>query len=255
MSNCHPQPLALTGSQYSSLFDSGLRAMSGHARALSLPVATHTFSSRSSVKSTFWSHGSHESDDELEPHSPLSGLSCHSAMTVTCSTASDHVLMVKGVPLIFGMSHNVSSDVSSTCSRRYSCLDSLTPSSRWSTDSEASSNEGSPPTSPIDLMDDSFLSLTASTQPSTRRCSVSSQGYAPLTKSRSPSRRESLFSLIERTHHDINDEHWMSEFEADPPLDVPLVTAAEMSPVDVSRWENDWRAFHAHWIQDPHLPE
>lgn len=112
MSHLHrPEALTgITGGHYSSLFDSGLRAMSAHSRTLSLPLAnahpTHPFSSRSPVKSTFWSY-SGESDEELEPGSPLSGLSYDSSSTVTRAPESEHVLMIKGVPLLFGMSRNL----------------------------------------------------------------------------------------------------------------------------------------------------
>lgn len=244
----------MTGAHYSSLFDSGLRAMSAHSRTLPLPLANalplHPFPSRSPVNSTFWSSGG-ESDEELEPRSPSSGLSCDSSSTVTGAPDSERVLMIKGVPLLFGMSRNLSSDVSSSLppSSRCSCLDPLALSSRWSsTDYDASSNTDSFPISPVDFEDDSFLSLTISTQPSTRRCSISSQNPTPYTKS--PSQRGSWYSLTERTHLDTNDDHWMCEFEADLPSDPSPKYPAEKSPVEAPRWENDWRAFHTHYIKE-----
>ncbi|KZP22606.1 hypothetical protein FIBSPDRAFT_890240 [Athelia psychrophila] len=244
----------MTGAHYSSLFDSGLRAMSAHSRTLPLPLANalplHPFPSRSPVNSTFWSSGG-ESDEELEPRSPSSGLSCDSSSTVTGAPDSERVLMIKGVPLLFGMSRNLSSDVSSSLppSSRCSCLDPLALSSRWSsTDYDASSNTDSFPISPVDFEDDSFLSLTISTQPSTRRCSISSQNPTPYTKS--PSQRGSWYSLTERTHLDTNDDHWMYEFEADLPSDPSPKYPAEKSPVEAPRWENDWRAFHTHYIKE-----
>lgn len=255
--------LSALGVNYSTLFHSGLCAVSSHIRSLSTPAATDSTQSAShpssSSRTSFRNHRRRSTEGVTSPLAevPSTSRSNTSSESLIEEIEERDVLMIKGVPLRLKPSHHLNHVRNTTSPSELVSLDPLAPSPRpiapsfFIDLSDAGSNTDTSPSMIQSDQDESFLSLSASSgivHPYTRGSPLSSKSISHTSS------RLSIHTSIESG----NDNSWLCDLDSESlsefDYDALPKSAVEAPVYDRDGVDDDWRQFHVDWIRDDGAP-
>jgi len=238
--------------------------MSSHVRSMSASAITDSAQSSSSLRSLrtkvlSYEQPSTDSDSEDATSQWADVSSASGSHLAFEGTSGEHtpeagdVGMMKNVPLHLEPPSYLSRDKGVLSPTMLVSLDPLAPSpdpnSSFFIDlSEASSSTDSSPSFLQDDQDGSFLSFSASpdtTDPYTRGRAISAQSM------NFPSRRSSVITRDDK----IPDDSWLYSLDLESPSEsnqsrLDVFSVVETEVYDHNDVDDDWRQFHADWIQD-----